>query len=79
VFPVGIGLRDPRSQKRDLGTLRSHPRYCRGHKLCHFLFRLASASRLLEMTKGRVVVQWRAAAGLKAFFIIFGPGNHFPS
>jgi hypothetical protein len=31
VFPVGIGLRDPRSQKRDLG----HPsvftlRYCRG-------------------------------------------------
>jgi hypothetical protein len=37
VFPVGIGLRDPRSQKRDLG----HPSI--------FLFRLASASRLLGM------------------------------
>jgi hypothetical protein len=43
VFPVGIGLRDPKSQKRDLGhpsispfDIASTLRYCRERMVCHF-------------------------------------------
>jgi hypothetical protein len=61
VFPVGIGLRDSRSQKRDRGTLRFHPSKLKRPLALSFLSPLASASRLLPrhagaggMTKERV-------------------------
>ncbi len=41
-LPVGIGLRDPRSQKRDLG----HPSSIAQARASSFLSRLPSASRL---------------------------------
>jgi hypothetical protein len=48
VFPVGIGLRDPRSQKRDLGHPSISP--------FSFLSRLASASVTLESVHPLAVV-----------------------
>jgi hypothetical protein len=54
VFPVGIGLRDPRSQKRDLGHPSVSPFDFARAQALSFLSRLASASRLLGMTKERV-------------------------
>jgi hypothetical protein len=60
VFPVGIGLKDPRSQKRDLGHPSISPfDFAEGHALS-FLSRLAAASRLLGMTKERLAVTWTA-------------------
>jgi hypothetical protein len=52
VFPVGIGLRDPRSQKRDLGHPSVHPSILQRAQALSFLSRLASASRLFGMTRG---------------------------
>jgi hypothetical protein len=81
VFPVGIGLRDPRSQKRDLGapfdfTLRC----CRGNKLCHFSPDSLSPTRLLPrharaggMTKGRATLPWIAVAGQKVLSTVTYP------
>jgi hypothetical protein len=51
VFPVGIGLRDPRSQKRDLGHPSVSPALLLRAQALSFLSRLASASRLLGMTR----------------------------
>ena len=47
MFPVGIGLRDPRSQKRDLGHPSVSPFDVAEAQALPFLSRLASASRLL--------------------------------
>jgi hypothetical protein len=56
VFPVGIGLRDPRSQKRDLGHPSISPSILQRARALSFLSPVASASRLLGMTKERVGV-----------------------
>ena len=53
MFPVGIGLSDPRSQKRDLGHPSISPfECCRGFKLCRFSPDSLSASRAAP-TAGR--------------------------
>jgi hypothetical protein len=76
MFPVGIGLRDPRSQKRDLG----HPSISRfdiaeGTSFVISL-RLASASRLLGMTRrARRFVE--SGCWTEAFFITFGGPQSF--
>jgi hypothetical protein len=53
VFLAGIGLRDPRSQKRDLGHPRFHPSILQRAPASSFLSRLATASRLLGMRCGK--------------------------
>jgi hypothetical protein len=62
VFPVGIGLRDPRSQKRDLGHPSISPFDIAEGTSFVISLPIASASRLLGMTKERVTFSWKVAA-----------------
>jgi hypothetical protein len=57
VFPVGIGLRDPRSQKRDLGHPSVLPFDIGVTTSFVIAPRLASASQLLGMKRGRVFIR----------------------
>ena len=59
MFPVGIGLRDPRSQKRDLGTLRFHPSMLQRVQALSFLSRLALSESAARDDKGEVGVSMR--------------------
>jgi hypothetical protein len=77
VFPVGIGLRNPRSQKRDLGHPSISPSILQRAHALSFLSRLASASRLLGMTKERVVVKLKVVSGPDAFSTASGPATTF--
>jgi hypothetical protein len=49
---VGISLKDPRSQKRDLGHPSISPFDAAGYELCRFSPDSLSASPLLGMTNG---------------------------
>jgi hypothetical protein len=62
VFPVGIGLRDPRSQKRDLGHPSVSPFDIAKGTSFVIALPTRSASRLHRMTKERVVFFWRVVS-----------------
>jgi hypothetical protein len=74
VFPVGIGLGDPRSQKRDLGHPSISPfDIAEGHMLCHFSPDSQTASRLLGMTKERATLSnGKRLLTRERFFVVSG-------
>jgi predicted transcriptional regulator len=67
VFPVEIGLRDPRSQKRDLGHPSVSPFDIA--ESTRFVLSLPTRSqrRILGMTKERATFLWKVVSGRRRF------------
>ncbi len=63
MFPVGIGLRDPRSQKRDLGAPFDFTLECCRVQALSFLSRLALSESAAQDEKGEIGVSMRIGAG----------------